>query len=298
MRAQVPLLGAGVSLKPEHYGEADAARDEGLWFEVHAENYMVDGGPRIGWLERVRASHPVSLHGVGLSLAGAAPLDAEHLARFAALAARVEPALISEHLAWSVQGGGYIPDLLPFPRSQEALVQVASRIDRVQCALGRRIAIENPSHYLRIEGHAWSETDFLAELCRRTGCGLLLDLNNVHVSAHNMGFEAEDYLSRFPLAQVMEVHLAGHSHDPELGRALLIDSHDTPVAPAVWALYESFVARAGRRPTLIERDGAVPEFSELMAERARAQAMALPISAPVPAPVPTPAPVPMPVSHA
>lgn len=278
MRAPVPPLGAGISLKPQHYGQADAARAEGLWFEVHAENYMVDGGPRLGWLERIRANHPLSLHGVGLSLAGAAPLDAEHLARLVALSARVEPALISEHLAWSVQGGGYMPDLLPFPRSQEALLQVVSNIDRMQCALGRRMAIENPSHYLRIEGHAWDEVDFLAELCRRTGCGLLLDLNNVHVSAHNLGFNAVDYLCRFPLAHVMEVHLAGHSQDSELGSALLIDSHDAPVAPAVWALYESFIARAGMRPTLIERDAEVPAFAELMAERQRAQAMATPVS--------------------
>jgi uncharacterized protein len=245
---------------------------------VHAENYMVDGGPRIGWLERIRSSHPVSLHGVGLSIAGASPLDAEHLARLVALAARVEPALISEHLAWSVQDGSYMPDLLPFPRSQDALLRVASNIDRMQCALGRRIAIENPSHYLRIEGHAWEESDFLAELCRRTGCGLLLDLNNVHVSAHNLGFDAMDYLSRFPLEHVMEVHLAGHGQDPELGPALLIDSHDAPVAPAVWALYASFIARAGMRPTLIERDAEVPLFAELMAERRRAQAMATPVS--------------------
>lgn len=278
MRAHVPHLGAGISLKPQHYGEADAARDEGLWFEVHAENYMVDGGPRIGWLERIRASHPVSLHGVGLSLAGASPLDAAHLARLVALATRIEPTLISEHLAWSVQGGSYMPDLLPFPRSQDALLRITSNVDRVQCALGRRIAIENPSHYFHIEGHAWEESDFLAELCRRTGCGLLLDLNNVHVSAHNLGFDAVNYLSRFPLEHVMEVHLAGHGQDPELGSALLIDSHDAPVAPAVWALYESFIARAGIRPTLIERDAEVPSFAELMAERRCAQAMATPVS--------------------
>jgi uncharacterized protein (UPF0276 family) len=265
--------GAGISLKPEHFGEADAARAEGLWFEVHAENYMVDGGPRIGWLERIRASHAVSLHGVGLSLAGDAPLDARHVARLAALTQRVEPVLVSEHLAWSVQGGSYLPDLLPFPRTDEALARIADNVDRLQCALGRRIAVENPSHYLRLDGHAWDEAEFLAELCRRTGCGLLLDLNNIHVSAHNLGFDALGYLSRMPLEQVMEVHLAGHSRDPVLGDALLIDSHDAPVAPAVWSLYEAFVAQAGPRPTLIERDAELPSFAELMAERERAQAM-------------------------
>jgi uncharacterized protein (UPF0276 family) len=268
------LSGAGISLKPEHFGEADAARAAGLWFEVHAENYMVDGGPRIGWLERIRASHPVSLHGVGLSLAGDAPLDARHLARLAALAQRIEPMLVSEHLAWSVQGGSYLPDLLPFPRSHEALARIADNVDRLQCALGRRIAVENPSHYLRLEGYAWDETDFLAELCRRSGCGLLLDLNNIHVSAHNLGFDAVDYLSRLPLDQVMEIHLAGHSRDPMLGDALLIDSHDAPVAPAVWSLYETFIAQAGPRPTLIERDAELPSFDELMAERAQAHALA------------------------
>lgn len=266
--ARVP--GVGLGLKPEHFDAAEAARVDGLWFEVHAENYMVDGGPRIGWLERIRACHPVSLHGVGLSLAGDAPPDAQHLSRLAALARRVAPALVSEHLAWSVHGHAYLPDLLPFPRSNEALLRVADNIDRAQAALKMRIALENPSHYLRLEGHEWSETDFLAELCRRTGCGLLLDLNNVHVSARNLGFDASGYLARFPLAQVLQVHLAGHSHDPMLGDALLVDSHDAPVAEPVWALYRQFVARAGMRPTLIERDGNLPAFDELMAEREHA----------------------------
>lgn len=263
-------LSAGLGLKPQHYDAALEAPSDGLWFEVHPENYMVAGGPRLGWLQRIRASHPVSLHGVSLSLAGDAPPDAQHLQRLAALVRRIEPALVSEHLAWSRHQGAFFPDLLPFPRTGEALHRIAANIAQTQDALGRRIAIENPSHYLRIEGHEWDEIEFLSELARRTGCGLLLDVNNVHVSAHNLGFDAPGYLERFPAAQVMEIHLAGHSRDPLLGDQLLIDSHDAPVAPEVWALYHALIARIGPRPTLIERDAQLPSFDELMAERAMA----------------------------
>ena len=191
-------------------------------------------------------------------------------ARFAALVRRFEPALVSEHLAWSASQGAYLPDLLPFPRTSEALARIAANIGRVQDALGRRIAIENPSHYLALEGHDWDEIDFLAELARRSGCGLLLDVNNVFVSARNLGGSAEAYIDAFPGELVMEIHLAGHSADPALGPALLVDSHDAPVAPEVWALYERLVARIGPRPTLIERDANLPAFAELMAERATA----------------------------
>jgi uncharacterized protein (UPF0276 family) len=267
------ILAAGLGLKPEHYEAALGGRAEGLWFEVHPENYMVAGGPRIGWLEAIRAHHPVSLHGVSLSLAGEAELDAAHLQRLAALARRIQPALISEHLAWSTWNGQYFPDLLPFPRSTAALHRIADNIARTQDALGTAIAIENPSHYLRIDGHEWDEIDFLAELSRRSGCRLLLDINNVYVSACNLGFSAEDWIDRFPQALVGEIHLAGHSADPTLGDALLIDSHDAPIAPEVWQLYRRFVDRAGSRPTLIERDGNVPAFEELMAEQAQAAAV-------------------------
>ena len=261
------LLSAGLGLKPAHYDDAVACDAEGLWFEVHPENYMVAGGPRLRWLDAVRATHPVSLHGVSLSLAGDALPDAGHLRRLAALVRRVEPALVSEHLAWSSFGGVHFPDLLPFPRSTEALHRIADNIERTQTALGRRIAIENPSHYLRLDTHAWDEIDFLAELVRRTGCGLLLDVNNVHVSARNLGFDAGAWLDRFPGDAVMEIHLAGHSNDPALGDSLLIDSHDAPVSSEVWALYRRLVERIGTRPTLIERDGNVPAFGELLAER-------------------------------
>lgn len=256
----------GLGLKPEHYHAAQACASDGMWFEVHAENYLLAGGPRIRWLEAIRAVHPVSLHGVSLSLAGDAPPDAAHLQRFAALVRRIEPALVSEHLAWSSWNGMSVPDLLPFPRSNEALQRVASNIDRTQSALGRRIAIENPSHYLRIDGHEWDEIEFLSELVRRTGCGLLLDVNNVHVSSRNLGFDPIAYLDRFPAESVMEIHLAGHSADPALGASLLIDSHDAPIAPEVWGLYRHLIERIGAKPTLIERDGNVPAFDELLAE--------------------------------
>ena len=262
----MPHMLSGLGLKPEHYDAALACTSEGMWFEVHAENYLIAGGPRLRWLDAIRAVHPLSLHGVSLSLAGDAPPDAAHLKRLSDLVRRVEPALVSEHLAWSAWGGISVPDLLPFPRSQEALCRIASNIDRTQSALGRRIAIENPSHYLRIDGHAWDEIEFLTELTRRTGCGLLLDVNNVYVSSRNLGFDALDYLNRFPGDNVTEIHLAGHTADPAAGEALLIDSHDTPIASEVWSLYRHLVERIGAKPTLIERDGNVPPFDELVGE--------------------------------
>jgi len=262
-------IGAGLGLKPQHYPDALAA--SGLWFEVHPENYLAAGGPRLDWLQAVRGRHPVSLHGVSLSLAADAPPDPAHLRRLADLAGRIEPVLISEHLAWSAWRGRYYPDLLPVPRSGAALARIAGNVSRTQDVLRRRIAVENPSHYLRIDAHEWDETEFLAELARRTGCGLLLDVNNVHVSAHNLGFDPAAYLDRFPGEAVMEIHLAGHSRDGDAGTDLLIDSHDAPVDAAVWTLYERLIARIGPRPTLIERDDGIPPFADLLREAQRAQ---------------------------
>jgi uncharacterized protein len=262
---------AGVTLKPQHFDAALAASADGLWFEIHPENYMVEGGPRLAWLDAIRADHPLSLHGVALSLAAAASPDVEHVRRLRALVERLEPALVSEHLAWSAWRGTYFPDLLPFPRSSEALERAVENISRVQDALGRLIAIENPSHYVSLEGHDYDEIAFLEELTRRSGCGLLLDVNNVFVSAHNMHFTAERYIDAFPADPVLEIHLAGHSRDAKLGDGLLVDSHDAPVAPEVWTLYRRFIDRAGPRPTLIERDGNIPEFAALLAEHERAQ---------------------------
>jgi hypothetical protein len=264
---------AGLGLKPQHFEAALAAPADGLWFEVHPENYMVAGGPRLAWLETIRSRHPVSLHGVAMSLAGDADPDTKHLERLAALVERIEPFIVSEHLAWSAWEGAYRPDLLPFPRTREALARIAANIGRVQDVLGRRIAIENPSHYLRIDGHEWSEIDFLTTLAERTGCRLLLDVNNVFVSGRNLGYSAEAYIDAFPTRFIEEVHLAGHTPDPALGERLLVDSHDAPIAPAVWALYERLIARIGPRPTLIERDDNLPAFDELVAERDRAAAV-------------------------
>jgi hypothetical protein len=264
---------AGLGLKPQHFEAAHAARADGLWFEVHPENYLVAGGPRLAWLEAIRSRHPISLHGVAMSLAADADPEPEHLARLAALVERIEPCIVSEHLAWSTWRGTYRPDLLPIPRTHAALERVAANIGRAQDALDRRIAIENPSHYLHIRSHEFDEIDFLSELARRTGCGLLLDVNNVFVSARNLGYSAEAYVDAFPAGFIAEVHLAGHTPDPVLGDELLVDSHDAPVAPEVWSLYERLIERIGPRPTLIERDDNLPAFDALMVERNDAEAV-------------------------
>jgi uncharacterized protein (UPF0276 family) len=259
---------AGISLKSQHFHEAIASPAAGLWFEVHAENYMVDGGPRLAMLAAAREARPLSLHGVGMSLASATLPDPVHLAALKRLVDRFEPFLVSEHLAWSRKGERCLPDLLPFPRTDQSLAQLCRNIDHVQNVLGRQILIENPSHYLALPDHEWREQDFLAMLARRTGCGLLLDLNNVAVSAHNLRFDPLIYLRSFPTDHVGEIHLAGSSEDAALD--LLIDSHDTPVATDVWALHRRFVERHGPVPTLIERDATLPTFRTLMRERAQA----------------------------
>lgn len=264
---------AGLGLKPQHDTEALNDPAAGLWFEVHPENYMCAGGPRHASLEAIRARHPLSLHGVGLSLAGDERPDREHLEALRSLIERYQPFLVSEHLAWSRRGGSWRPDLLPLPRTQAALERITRHIHETQDVLGRSILIENPSLYLALRGHDYSETDFLHELCKRTGCGLLLDVNNVVVSANNLGFSAHQYLAQIPGDLVGEVHLAGHAPDPRLGDALLVDTHGAPVAETVWRLYEQLIARIGPRPTLIERDDNVPVYEELAAERSRAAAI-------------------------
>ncbi|MBW8815253.1 MAG: DUF692 domain-containing protein [Caulobacterales bacterium] len=268
-----PHAHAGVSLKPQHYAEALAAREDGLWFEVHAENYMAAGGPRLAWLEAIGDGKPLSLHGVGLSLAADEAPDAGHLAALRRLVDRYRPALVSEHLAWSRRQGVYAPDLLPFPRSRAMLERTSANVARMQDAIARPVLIENPSLYLALKGHDYDEAEFLARLCERAGCGLLVDVNNVFVSAHNLGYSAGGYLDALPAAAVGEIHLAGHSADPGLGADLLIDSHDAPVAEPVWRLYARLIERIGPRPTLIERDGAIPAFADLVGERARAESL-------------------------
>ncbi len=265
-----PALTAGLGLKPQHFDDALQCGADGLWFEVHPENYLVAGGPRLAWLGAIRDRHPLSMHGVSMSLASAQPPDPERLQALAKLVARFEPTLVSEHLAWSTWRGHYYPDLLPVPRNLATLHQVAANIERMQDALGRRIALENPSHYVTMP-HEFSETDFLAELSKRTGCGLLVDVNNVYVSAHNIEQNAARWVDAIPAHAVMEIHLAGHQIDA--AGALLVDSHDTAVAPAVWELYHRLLARTGSVPTLIERDGDIPAFSALLTERTRAHDM-------------------------
>ncbi|WP_296615005.1 DUF692 domain-containing protein [Sphingomonas sp.] len=263
---------AGVAFKPQHFDEAVAASAAGLWFEVHAENYMVAGGPRLTMLQALRDARPLSLHGVGLSLGGVERPDPAHLGALRALVERFDPFLVSEHLAWSRIGARCLPDLLPVPRTGEALLTVSRNIDIVQEALGRRILIENPAHYVALDA-MWSEPDFLAEIVRRTGCGLLIDVNNVAVAANNLGYDASRYLARLPHDAIGEIHVAGHSEDPMLGAHLLIDSHDAPVSELVWDLLAELLGHSGERPVLLERDGNVPDFDDLMAERDRAVAI-------------------------
>jgi uncharacterized protein (UPF0276 family) len=263
---------AGVAFKPQHFDEALASSAAGLWFEVHAENYMVPGGPRLAMLSALREARPLSLHGVGLSLGGHERPDADHLAALKRLADRFEPYLVSEHLAWSRLGERSLPDLLPVPRTAEALACLTRNIDIVQTALGRQIQIENPAHYLAFDSEL-SEPEFLAELVRRTGCGLLIDVNNVAVAAHNVGIDADAYLAALPLEAIGEIHIAGHSANADPARDLLIDSHDAPVSPEVWRLLELLLGFTGPRPVLLERDGNIPDFTELMKERSRAAAL-------------------------
>jgi uncharacterized protein (UPF0276 family) len=263
---------AGVGFKPEHFDAIIAERPDVGFFEIHAENYMGEGGPPHRRLEAIRARYPLSLHGVGLSIGGPRPLDRAHLARLFGLKRRYEPGLFSEHLAWSSHDCGYLDDLLPLPYTRETLRVVCDHIDETQEAVGRML-LENPSTYVRFAESDISETEFLAEIARRTGCGLLLDVNNVEVQAGNHGFDALAYLDAYPLEAVEEIHLAGYFETrDDAGAELRIDAHDSPVRPRVLALYAHAVARIGARPTLIEWDNDLPDWATLHAEAKRADA--------------------------
>jgi uncharacterized protein (UPF0276 family) len=264
---------AGIGFKAEHFGDAVSCVASGLWFEVHAENYMVEGGPRLAMLEALRNSHPLSLHGVGLSLAADADPDMRHVARLKMMVDRFEPFVVSEHLAWSTWRGVHNPGLLPFPRTRAALDRIVENVMRVQDALGRAILVENPALYMPLDTHELTETEFLEQLARRSGCGLLIDVNNVFVSANNLGFSAQAYLETIPGAAIGEIHLAGHAADKLHGEGLLIDTHDAPICEAVWRLYEGLMERVGPKPTLIERDDNIPCFAELRRERDHAHAL-------------------------
>lgn len=265
----------GVGYKPQHFDAILAAPGAVRWLEIHAENYMGDGGRPMAQLRHLAERFPISVHGVGLSIGGEEPLDIEHLARLRRLCDMLNPASFSEHLAWSTHDGVYLNDLLPLPYTNRTLTHVAAHIAQVQDSLGRRMLLENPSAYLTFAESSWDEVDFLAELARRTGCGLLLDVNNVHVSAVNLRTDARAVIDRFPMALVGEIHLGGHDADAdEGGGTLLIDSHGHPVADPVWVLYARAVAKGGAKPTLIEWDNDVPAWPVLEAEAARAADLA------------------------
>ncbi len=268
-RQAIPAL-MGIGLRAPHLAEIIAARPAIGWFEVHAENYM-GGGAAPAQLERVRRDHALSLHGVGLSLGSAEGVDAAHLARLRRLVERFEPARVSEHLSWSVASGAYLNDLLPLPYTEETLAVVAANLERAQEALRRALLLENPSRYLRFRHSTIPEPQFLAELVRRTGCGLLCDVNNIFVSARNLGFDAMAYLEALPAGAVGEIHLAGHAAVMRDGEALLIDDHGAPVAPEVWALYGAALRRFGLVATLVEWDKNLPDLPVLLEEARKAE---------------------------
>jgi uncharacterized protein (UPF0276 family) len=261
----------GVGYKPQHFAAIMADPGAVGWLEIHAENYMGDGGRPLAQLRALAGRFPVSVHGVGLSIGGEGPLDEDHLARLKALCGWLQPASFSEHLAWSTHDGAFLNDLLPLPYTAATLARVADHVDRVQEVLGRRMLLENPSSYLAFAASEMGEVEFLHEIARRTGCGLLLDVNNVQVSCVNQRADAAAYIDAFPHHLVGEIHLGGHHDDlAEDGAPLLIDSHDAPVAGPVWTLYARALAAGGPKPTLIEWDDDVPDWPVLEAEAALA----------------------------
>lgn len=262
----IPARG-GIGLKGEHYRSIIDTKPDLGFFEIHAENYMGGGGLPHAALTAIRESYPLSLHGVGLSIGGSKPLDRAHLARLKALNERYEPGLFSEHLAWSTHDVGYLSDLLPLPYNTETLSLVCAHIDETQSFVGRQMLLENPSSYLTFVESTLSEADFISEIVKRTGCGLLLDINNVYISAHNIRISAHDYLTAYPLKHVQEIHLAGHTMSTDAaGEPVIIDDHASPVVEGVWDLFGYAISRTGPLPTLIERDDNVPPLQELVDE--------------------------------
>jgi uncharacterized protein len=267
-----PAMGAG--LKPEHAADIFAGTRRADFFEIHAENYMGAGGQPHRLLHRIRADYPLSIHGVGLSIGGTAPLDRTHLSRLKRLIDIYEPALFSEHLAWSTHDGVFLNDLLPLPYNDISLAHVCAHVNEVQDTLGMQMLLENPSTYVAFGASSMSEVEFLRAVAQRTGCGLLLDVNNVHVSAVNHGFDAAAYIGVFPIQHVGQFHLAGFAEDRDSsGAQLLIDDHGRPVADVVWELYRRALARGCLAPTLIEWDNNVPPFVALADEIARARGL-------------------------
>ncbi|ABF64456.1 DUF692 domain-containing protein [Rhodobacteraceae bacterium R_SAG7] len=262
---------AGVGYKPQHFQNIIDGSGAVDWLEIHAENYMGDGGRPLAQLRHLAERFPISVHGVGLSIGGEGPLDPEHLARLKHLVDWLKPASFSEHLAWSTHDTHFYNDLLPLPYTDATLARICDHIDMVQTLLGRRMLLENPSSYLAFAESTWEEPAFLHEIAKRTGCGLLLDVNNVFVSATNLGYRPQDYIDAYPLDLVGEIHLGGHDEDEDdHGRPLLIDSHGAEVVDPVWSLLSYTLTRSGPKPTLVEWDTDVPEWSVLEAEAARA----------------------------
>ena len=262
----------GVGFKPAHFRDIIAAPQPVGFFEVHAENYMGAGGPTHAQLSALRERYALSVHGVGLSIGSMRPIDQDHLARLKKLCDRYAPESFSEHLAWSSHDDIYLNDLLPLPYTEQTLARVVEHVDEVQTALGRQMLLENPATYIRFAESTIPEVDFLTEVSKRTGCGLLLDINNVFVSAKNHGTQPLPYLDSFPLDRVKEIHLGGHHEETDdVGAPLFIDTHGSPISAAVWVLYARVIARAGAVPTLIEWDNDIPDWSTLRAEAATAQ---------------------------
>ena len=260
----------GVGYKPQHFQAIMDDPSPVGWLEIHAENYMGDGGRPLAQIRHLAERFPISVHGVGLSIGGEARLDPEHLARLKHLVSWLNPAVFSEHLAWSTHDSHFYNDLLPLPYTQDTLTRVADHIDELQNTIGRQMMLENPSSYLAFAESTWSEPDFLREIAKRTGCGLLLDVNNVFVSATNLDYDPKQYINDYPLEHVGEIHLGGHDEDEDdHGHVLLIDSHGAAVVDPVWALLDHTLAKAGPKPLLIEWDNDVPDWPELAAEAQR-----------------------------
>jgi len=268
--ASIPSL-AGVGLRHPHLEAFARGEPDIAWLEIHSENFIADGGPRVAALEDIRQHYPVGCHGVGLSLGSAEGIDASHLNRLRSLFNRIEPILVSEHLSWSTNNGTFLNDLLPIPYTRETLLVLSQNVEKAQDYLGRRLLVENPSTYLTFNDSDFDEPDFITQLISGTGCGLLLDINNIYVSSVNNGFDPIEYIHKVPSEAVMEIHLAGHSSEGEGDERVLIDTHNNLISSEVWALYELALDLMGPRPVLIEWDTDIPTVDILINEAAKAQ---------------------------
>jgi len=263
---------AGVGFKPDYFEQAISATEPDLWLEVHTENYLVDGGIRLDYLEQLRKQTQISFHGVSASLGGAEPLAPEFISAVKNLIDRFQPSLVSEHAVWSRSAGNYFPDLFPLPRTRQAMLQLVNGVSAYQDGIGRKILLENPANYLDFISEM-DEPEFLVEVTDRSGCGLLLDVNNLYLSGVNCGLDVHNYIDTLPIDLVGEIHIAGYSTDPKYGDRLYIDSHDEPVCEPVWELLDYALKHLGPVPVLLERDDNLPPWAELIQERSRAQSI-------------------------